>query len=120
MIRQLTAEGIGTCLVNFLTFSANPAEIKSWRREFIITILHQNADKGEGRSALPMSISTDRQKALQSSFIARLYYVGMHDREERITDAYDKTFGWIFADQDVGTEGWSDFRAWLRADTPLC
>jgi hypothetical protein len=51
--------------------------------------------------------------------MARLYYVGVDDREERITDAYDKTFGWIFADQDVSTQRWSDFRAWLTSETPL-
>ena len=43
----------------------------------------------------------------------------MDDREGRITDAYDKTFQWIFADQDAHEQSWSNFRDWLESDKQL-
>jgi hypothetical protein len=59
MVRQLTAEVIETCLVNFLTVGADTAETETWRRKFITTIHYQNSNKGEGRSNF-VSFNLDR------------------------------------------------------------
>lgn len=48
-----------------------------------------------------------------------LRYEGMEDREERITEAYDTTFQWVFEDPLATQVKWSDFKTFLRSDTSL-
>jgi hypothetical protein len=91
---QLTAEGIGASILDFLTAGLNDRDNrqkKSWEMALVAAIYedekHNTDSDISGSSIIPV-----RQKTLQSTFIARLRYHGMEEREERITDAYEETF----------------------------
>lgn len=118
MVSQVTAEGIGASLLDFLTAKIKCSERKTWQREFI-TAIYRDWEKSIERDVSGLSISADRRKTLQSAFITRLRYPGMEDREGRIADAYEKTFQWIFDDQDGQEKRWSNFRDWLKSDLQL-
>jgi len=46
-------------------------------------------------------------------FLGQLQYPGMPDRHERITEAHEKTFDWIYQDPRLSGGSWSNFAKWL-------
>jgi hypothetical protein len=48
-----------------------------------------------------------------------LSYPGMTNRYEDITEAYAKTFNWIFSDTREWELPWSDFSKWLRGNEDI-
>jgi hypothetical protein len=115
---SLTAEGIGSSLLDFLTAKLNQGGKKAWQRE-LITAIYEDHKSDTAKDVSDLSVPSGRRKTLQSTIIARLRYPGMEDREGRIADAYEKTFQWIFDHPDVQTRPWSNLKVWLETDAPL-
>ncbi|KXX72930.1 Vegetative incompatibility protein HET-E-1 [Madurella mycetomatis] len=55
----------------------------------------------------------------ERAILNSLKFPVMLDREEDISVAEKRTFGWIFEDPKPDDLPWSNFRAWLRGDDPL-
>ena len=114
-------QGIGNCLVEFLTSKINPADRRQeqdhWREAFVSTILkskdHDISDKSRPE------ISESREKRLRTQFLAKLRYSYMEDREDRIAEAHVATFRWIFADDAPYSAKWPNFKAWLTSEKQL-
>lgn len=118
---QLTAEGIGASIMDFLTAAINDPDDRqkrSWQTA-LINAIHENEEDSTKRDLSDLAITPDRRQILQSTFIARLRYSGMEDREERIAEAYEETFQWIFSDSTDQEKPWSNFREWLGSDSQL-
>ncbi|KUJ13754.1 uncharacterized protein LY89DRAFT_752926 [Mollisia scopiformis] len=117
--RNLTAEGIGSSLLDFLTAKLGQSGKSSWQRE-IVSAIHEDHTSEATQDVSDFAIPTHRRRVLQSKILALLRYSGMDDREERIVEAYEETFQWIFSDDASGHEKlWSNFKAWLETDEPL-
>ena len=65
----------------------------------------------------------DRERA-ESSFLTRLQYDSMIDRERRIAKAHESTFQWVFQDSQSQDQvplmiKWSNFRDWLISEDQI-
>ena len=61
-----------------------------------------------------MDMAEDEENIYQiSQFLNQLQYHGMADRHERITEAHEKTFDWIYQEAEVNDEPRPDFVQWL-------
>jgi hypothetical protein len=89
-----------------------------WRTEIIEAIHQDNSD-----FAGQISLSHGKQeKLLLGKLIRLLRFEEMTDRHERIAEAYEETFQWIFNDEDVDSveePTWSNFPKWLQAESTL-
>jgi energy-coupling factor transporter ATP-binding protein EcfA2 len=72
-------------------------------------------------AAIPMPpwVRSDLFKSVFAHSMSRLLFVEITIREDRISDAFDKTFQWVFSKPSNSTQVWSDFAAWLRSDDKL-
>lgn len=48
-------------------------------------------------------------------FLGQLQYPGMPDRHERIAEAHEETFDWIYQDPQLSSGSWSSFAKWLNS-----
>jgi NACHT domain len=55
----------------------------------------------------------------RTELLTRLRYVDMETRSHRVSDAYDKTFEWIYSTLSISTQKWSNFIHFLRSDQGL-
>ncbi|KAI9707887.1 MAG: hypothetical protein M1820_004493 [Bogoriella megaspora] len=118
IMSRVEVQGVGPGIFEFLTDKIGPAERNAWHSGLIST-LHEGRGNSLGRDLSGLAISDARREALQSAFITRLRYPGIEDRQERVADAYKKTFRWIFEDQEGQVKPWSSFKNWLESDSPL-
>lgn len=118
----MNEQGIGAAILNALTSqlgSLVQPHGKQGLQEDLITAIYQNSTtESATRSPVPL-IPVARQEHLQKVFLDQLQFPGMEDREERIAQAYEKTFQWIFMDGNSQHARWSNFRDWLESDSQL-
>lgn len=71
-------------------------------------------------TGLPVSgFVTTREKQLGQRLIDTLHFSEMMDRQERIAEAYTKTFQWIYDEPRARDKDWSNFAEWLESDSTL-
>ncbi|KAK3988997.1 hypothetical protein QBC44DRAFT_396840, partial [Cladorrhinum sp. PSN332] len=66
------------------------------------------------------SDDSDRDPLLQRRIIDSLDFQGIHDREDSIPTAYEKTFEWLYEWEPTPSadeRSWSSFPQWLEEDT---
>jgi len=106
---QLT-EGLGE------TFLRHIKESKRWQED-LISAIHQDDSSFMDRG---LSVSTtERDIRLQKKLIDKLYFPQISDRENRIVDAYEKTFQWIYKDPESEETPWPSFTKWLKDGSGL-
>lgn len=70
-----------------------------------------------------LSTSTDNQRKdhIEADILRRLRFQTMHDRHERIPDAYSNTFEWVFDEPDDMRmeQTWDSYVQWLRGIEPI-
>ena len=64
-------------------------------------------------------ISAYRESELRERFLGRLGYPSMNDRQERIQEAHEATFRWLFVDAENTEMKWSNFKSWLQSNDQL-
>lgn len=101
-----------------------------WRRELIETARQAAQTQiplgatqlGDFSASLSAGANHDRQKFLNLRMLQSLEFTDMRDRYERIVDAHQKTFEWVFHEQcgaeDLGGT-WDNFTDWLMSNNPL-
>lgn len=97
--QQIDDLGIGAEVVSYVSRHAGRSDPGELTRSIGKEIHSVDYDDGQvalniGRRSI--SISGNRQSALQDDFLRRLYYDGMYDRETSIAPAHVMTFQWIF------------------------
>lgn len=119
---ELSKEGIGAAILNILTSKAGltvQAHEKQSLQKDLITAIYQGRATDNVTNEPITSVSVSRQEHLRRIFLDRLRYPGMEDREDRIAQAHEKTFRWIFEDGNLQQTHWSNFRDWLESDSQL-
>lgn len=97
----LKKEGIGAVILKILTSQVGSIvqahEKQSLQKQLITAIYQDGVTENMTNASIPL-IPEDRQEHLREVFLGRLRYPGMEDREDRIAQAHEKTFQWIFED----------------------
>ena len=118
---EFSAEGIGVTFLNILASKVDPSYQKAAKWDWQRILTQETYQEGENaRKNIPAPlISDDRQKRLRSVFLTRFSYRGMKDREEGIPKAHEKTFQWIYQNNEPHGKRWHSFRDWLESDDSL-
>ncbi|KAG8529688.1 uncharacterized protein KY384_005169 [Bacidia gigantensis] len=96
-------------------FSSFQGEEWDLQTQLVTKILQE---KGQSSSFSP-SIAASRKADLQDDILTRLHYAGMNDRQDRIAEAYERTFQWILEDESSQQTRWSNLKQWLGSDSSL-
>jgi hypothetical protein len=100
---------------------------KQWQADIIKSIHQQKWDHRDGSnvqefSAL-FSLCTDseRKRFIENDILNRLYYQAIADRYERIPQAYQNTFEWVFHEPTVSNDktSFDSYLGWLRGHEPV-
>ncbi len=98
---------------------------KRWQEDLIEAIHQKNLGAPYGQSVLkPFSgvagpARAEQVDELRKRLLNRLRFHDIKDRHERIAQAYEKTFEWIYREQEEGTKTWTSFVHWLEEDAGL-
>lgn len=83
----------------------------------------ENASEQDNFSAfLSDGAKQDRDRFLQGRMLESLKFTDMRDRYETIAEAHQKTFDWVFHNNDGDNEPdgtWNNFSDWLKSNKPL-
>jgi len=93
-------------------------ESRRWQEDLIAAI-HRDDLSAQDRGLPPIEADTERTRKLQNHLLERLYFPEMGDRENRIVEAHEKTFRWIYCDPEVGSTPWPSFIEWLNSGSGL-
>lgn len=91
---------------------------KQWQASLIDAIHRGHGALSENYSATERPVA-EREDRLRRSILKSLYYLELRDRHNRISDAYEKTFQWIYGDPYPGEKSWTHFVQWLESDENL-
>lgn len=94
-------------------------EHKSALQKNLFMAIYDGSGDQASYNSSDFSLSYLRCRNLEQSFIGRLYYQGMEEREDRIAEAYESTFQWIFEDPTSKTRTWTNFKQWLESNEDL-
>ena len=118
----LSKQGIGAAILNILTSQVGSTvqahEKQSLQKHLITAIYQDSATEITTNASIPL-IPVNRQEHLREVFLSRLRYPRMEDREDRIAQAHEKTFQWIFEETNLQQTRWSNFKDWLESDSQL-
>ena len=118
----LSKQGIGAAILNILTSQVGSTvqahEKQSLQKHLITAIYQDSATENMTNASIPL-IPVERQEHLREVFLGRLRYPRMEDREDRIAQAHEKTFQWIFEETNLQQTRWSNFKDWLESDSQL-
>ena len=65
-------------------------------------------------------VSESAMKAtFEATILHSLYFERIHDRQEEITNAHEKTFEWIYLDPANDSRTWGNLSLWLAQDSDL-
>lgn len=117
-----TSDPLGTSVLNYITLKLNQSKQDQERRSLrtgIIHAIHNESVKHSEihSSAAGTTLSKETSNRSLSMLLADLRYGGMNDRQERISEAHETTFQWLFEDSE--NDKWASFRDWLESDEKL-
>ena len=81
-----------------------------WRSELEMAV-RRDGRSIEERGGSSKAYLADGGRKRKQEILDQLSFPEMTDRDDRIVDAYEKTFMWIFRDR---SESWASFVSWLR------
>ena len=116
------SDRFGTSVLNYVTSKLNHRDQVQERRllkaEMLHAICRASASHPEiDSSPVYISLSEEARKWCLGVLLAGLRYSGMKDREERISEAHQSTFRWLF--KDSNDNKWTHFKDWLESDDKL-
>ena len=116
------SDRFGTSVLNYVTSKLNHRDQVQERRllkaEMLHAICRPSASLLEiDSSPVYISLSEEARKWCLGVLLAGLRYSGMKDREERISEAHQSTFRWLF--KDSNDNKWTHFKDWLKSNDKL-
>ncbi|EHK98775.1 hypothetical protein M7I_5283 [Glarea lozoyensis 74030] len=97
-------------------------ESKRWQTDLINAIHQHSSTAGERSVETVTAIDLKRDERLWKQILERLRFAEMTDRRDRIVEAHNKTFRWIFdapgSAENMATV-WPSFSDWLRNGSGL-
>lgn len=117
-----SSRGTGTLLLEGLKLGAHvqgqSVDMENWELQLVQRIL-QHADDQSGPRFQRPELSDDRLELVHRRFLERIKYAQMDDRQTRIDEAYEQTFGWIWENNQSTDLQWSSFPDWLSSSSSL-
>jgi energy-coupling factor transporter ATP-binding protein EcfA2 len=113
--------GFAVPLLDYITSKVDVmsrGDVKTRLRQELLSVVQQD-EYSIGSDDLTSSMGHSRLEALQDKILQSLAYPGMEDREGGITEAFGKTFQWIFEDSPHNDRKWGNFKDWLQSDEQL-
>ena len=85
------------------------AECRKWQNDLVNAIYTDNRNLEQRGGSIDGYLRRDAQ-ITHRQLLEELRFSEMRDRDDRIAEAYEKTFTWIFDESD----SWMNFANWLR------
>ena len=92
-------------------------ERKQWKAKLIEAIRWNQFDFHH--TALSPHVSQNRKEFVRRKLLNDLKFLEMSDRSDRIAEAHEKTFDWIFKEPRTGAKSWESFLKWLESGESL-
>ena len=92
------------------------AENSQWRTDVIEAIFESKLQVPWDGSMNPPEnlLSASKIKYFQDLVLNQLWFASLPDRQDRIAQAYRKTFRWILCDPKEHSKPWTNFADWLQ------
>ncbi|KAI1852645.1 hypothetical protein JX266_002186 [Neoarthrinium moseri] len=111
---------MGLSVVEYVTSglseSSRAAQMDSLRSD-LVQAIQSRASLSPQNSHSELEVTEDTYNKAITLLLHSLEYRGMKDREDRIAEAHEKTFSWVF--DDTSNEKWFSFKDWLQSDERL-
>lgn len=116
------SDPFGTSVLNYITWKLNEREQDqaklSLRNEITRAIRDNSVSHSEIRpGVVGTTIPEEASERSLSMLLESLSYIGMNDREDRISEAHETTFQWLLKDSD--SDKWVSFKDWLESGDKL-
>ena len=109
---DLNAQGLGEKFLEYIQDSTR------WKADLIRAIHQERAPPGNP-AHFDHGYITERREKLQKTLIDSLCFCEMTDRHNRIVEANEKTFQWIFIPGYACQQKWTNFSEWLEGQSTL-
>ena len=109
---NLNTQGLGEMFLKYIQDSTK------WKAD-LIRAIHQDRVPPGDRAQSDHGYISERRARLQRALIDSLYFSGMTDRHNRIVEAHEKTFQWIFLPGYARHQKWTNFSEWLEGNSTL-
>ena len=116
-------QGLGETFVSYIT------EAKRWQENYIedsrrwqaelIEAIHEGKESFSERALSAAELTKAREESLQNKFLRSLYFPEIRERHDRISEAHEKTFRWIYGEPHPGDRSWTHFIRWLESNDSL-
>ena len=109
---DLNTQGLGE---KFLEYTQDSTK---WKADLIRAIRQERVPPGD-RAQFDHEYLSERREKLQRTLIDSLCFSEMTDRHNRIVEAHEKTFQWIFLPACARQQKWTNFSEWLVGNSTL-
>ena len=109
---DLNTKGLGEKFLEYIQDSTK------WKAD-LVRAIHQGKIPPGDRAQSDHGYISERRERLQKTLIDSLYFSEMTDRRNRIVEAYEKTFQWIFLPGYARQQKWTNFSEWLEGRSTL-
>ena len=109
---DLNTQGLGEKFLEYIQDS------KRWKAD-LVRAIHQGKAPPDDCAQPDHGYTSERRERMQRNLIDSLYFSQMTDRHNRIVEAYEKTFQWIFLPGYARQQRWTNFSEWLEGNSTL-
>ena len=109
---DFNTQGLGEKFLEYIHDSTK------WKAD-LIRAIHQGRVSPGDRAQSDHGHISERRETLQRTLIDSLCFSKMTDRHNRIVEAYEKTFQWIFLPGYARQQKWTNFSEWLEGKSTL-
>ena len=109
---DLNAQGLGEKFLEYIQDSTK------WKAD-LVRAIHQGGAPPDNRAQSDNEYISQRRERLQRTLIDSLRFSEMTDRHDRIVEAHEKTYQWIFLPGYACQQKWTNFSEWLEGKDTL-
>ena len=109
---NLNTQGLGEKFLEYIQDSTK------WKADLVRAIHQERVPPGD-RAQYDDEHLSERREKLQKIMVASLCFSEMTDRHNRIVEAHEKTFQWIFLPDYACQQKWTNFSEWLEGKSTL-
>ncbi|RSL59902.1 hypothetical protein CEP54_007021 [Fusarium duplospermum] len=113
---------LGWQVLDYLTLGLLQQQKRQMKHDLlngIMANLHKVDVKTDPVTASTIQVSPEMREKLEQTFIDTLRYDRVTERESTVKEAHEKTFRWIFEDDQPSSNPSSGFRTWLETEDQL-
>lgn len=93
-------------------------ESRRWQAD-LIDAIHQGSGGQQEFTVDSTRPAAEREDRLKNRLLESLHFSELRDRHDRIAEAHQRTFQWIYGKPHSGERSWTHFVQWLEGDGSL-